>query len=152
MRFKLFLSVLFFCGITKAQTNTVLKDFINKNDIAVRGVQKNSIKLTDQANEIYFKELLKFQIASVKFFDTDPEKSIAMAYLIREKCVDFLSKNYYPGPFVYFNLSDKETLFFSTRKPLKDINSYFNKSEDKVINAIDVKNPHLFDDFITRIK
>ena len=95
MRFKLFLSVLFFCGITKAQTNTVLKDFINKNDIAVRGVQKNSIKLTDQANEIYFKELLKFQIASVKFFDTDPEKSIAMAYLIREKCVDFLSKNYY---------------------------------------------------------
>lgn len=151
MKLKLFLSVLFFCAITKAQTNTELKDFINKNDIALRAVQKNSIKLTDQANEINFKELLKFQIASVELFNTDNDKSVAMAYIVREKCLDFLSKNV-PGSIVYLKPTDKETLFFSTRKPLKKINSYFNKTEIQVINDIDVKNPFLFNDFNTRIK
>lgn len=151
MRLKLFLCVLLFCAITKAQTNTVLKDFINKNDIAIRSVQKNSIIFTDHSNEINFKELLKFQIASVKFFNTDTEKSVALAYIVREKCIDFLSR-YSQVPIVNFKLNDKENLFFSSGKSLKKINSYFNKSEVQVINAIDVKNPHLFDDFITRIK
>ena len=151
MRFKLFLSIFFLCAIVKAQTHNELKDFINKTDLALRSVQKNSIKLTDEVHEINFTELLKFQMASVKLFNTDIQKSGAMAYIVREKCIDFLSK-YYPVSIVNFKLTNKEELLFSTKKSLKNINSYFSKSEVQVINAVDVKNPHLFDDFMTRIK
>lgn len=151
MRLKLLLSIIFFCAVAKAQTQTELKEFINKTDIALRSVQKNSIKLSDEASAINFKELLKLQIASVKLFNTDIQTSATMAYITREKCIDFLSINY-PGSIVNFKLTNKEASLFSTKKTLKKINTYFSKSELQLINTIDGKNPHLFDDFITRIK
>lgn len=134
-----------------AQEAGLLKSFINKNDVAIRSVQKYSINLTDPANESNLKELLIFQTASVKLFASNPSKSADIAYLIRERCTDFLTKNS-KGSLEYFQLSDKEKTFFSSPKPVDKINSFLKKGELEKINAIDTKNPHLFDDLNTRIK
>jgi hypothetical protein len=135
---------------TKAQNSDLLKTFINKNDIAIRSVQKYSINLNDPAIDATVKELLRFQIASVKLFSSNQNKSADIAYLIREKCLDFLTKNS-NTPLEYFKLSDKETSFFSSPKPVDKIDSQLNKSELQKINSVDVKNPHLFDGINTRI-
>ena len=134
-----------------AQEANVLKAFINKNELAVRSVQKYSINLTDQASELNVKELLKLQIASVKLFGTNPGKSADISYLVRTKCTDFLNQNS-KGSIEYLKLSDKEKLFFSSPKPVDKTDSHLNKSELQKINSIDVKNPHLFDDLTIRIK
>lgn len=134
-----------------AQDSGLLKAFINKNDIAIRSVQKYSINLTDPANDVILKELLLSQTACVKLFDSNPGKSADIAYSVREKCSDFLTKNS-KGSLEYLILSDKEHLFFSSPKPVDKINSYLNKKEIEKVNSIDAKNPHLFDDLNTRIK
>lgn len=153
---KNFTKTLFVCALLtaffnlKAQETNVLKAFINKNEIAVRSVQKYSINLTDQASEVNFKELLKLQIASVKYFNTNPVKSADLAYLVRTKCTDFLNQNS-KGSLEYLKFSDKEKLFFSSPKPVDKTDSHLNKSELQKINSIDTKNPHLFDDLTIRI-
>lgn len=136
---------------SKGQENALLKSFINKNDIALRGVQKYSINLSDHASIDNVKELLIIQMASVKLFTSNPEKSADIAYTLREKCVDFFNKNS-KGNLEYLKLSDKETAFFSSPKQVEKISSYLNKSELKKISSIDVKDPHLFDDLKTRIQ
>ncbi len=136
---------------TNGQNSDLLKSFINKNDIAVRSVQKYSINSSDPASKTTVKELLKFQTASVKLFTSNQTKSADVAYIIREKCSDFLTKNS-KGSLDYLKLSDKETSFFSSPKPVDKIDSQLNKSELQKINSVDTKNPHLFDDLNTRIK
>lgn len=153
---KNFTKTLFFCALLvaffnlKAQEVNILKAFINKNELAVRSVQKYSINLTDQASEANVKELLKLQMASVKYFNTNPGKSADLAYLVRTKCTDFLNLNS-KGSLDYLKFSDKEKAFFSSPKPVDRTDSHLNKSELQKINSIDVKNPHLFDDFAIRI-
>lgn len=134
-----------------AQQADLLKSFINKNDIAIRSVQKHSINSTDPGSEAIVKELLISQSASVKLFASDPAKSADIAYMVREKCTEFLNKNS-KGSLEYFKLSDKENLFFSSPKPVDKINSHLDKSELQKINSVDTKNPHLFDDLNTRIQ
>ena len=136
---------------TKAQNSDLLKTFINKNDIAIRSVQKYSINLNDPTSDAVIKELLIFQIASVKLFTSNQTKSADVAYTVREKCSDFLTKNS-KGSLEYLKLSDKETAFFSSPKPVDKIDSQLNKSELQKINSVEVKNPHLFDDLNTRIQ
>jgi replication initiation and membrane attachment protein DnaB len=143
----IFLSIL----SVKAQDNKLLKTFINKNDIALRSVQKNAINLADANNQVNFKELLKSQIASVKLFDANPEKSAAIAYSVRKQCTDFLSKNS-QGPLTYLKFSDSETEFFSSITPIDKANPYLTKSELKLVKEVDDKNPNLFNDFVLRIK
>lgn len=135
---------------TKAQNSDLLKTFINKNDIAIRSVQKYSINLNDPSTEATIKELLKFQIASVKLFTSNQNKSSDIAFIIREKCSDFLTKNS-KGSLDYLKLSDKETAFFSSPKPVDNVYSLLKKGELDKINAIDTKDPHLFDGMNTRI-
>jgi hypothetical protein len=106
--------------------------------------------MSDPANEAFVKELLKLQVASVKLFKSDPSKSADVAYLIRTKCSDFLSKNS-KGSLEYLTLSDKEQSYFSSPKPVDKVQSYLSKKEIEKINSVDVKNPHLFDDLNTRI-
>ncbi|MBP7808228.1 MAG: hypothetical protein KA163_02940 [Bacteroidia bacterium] len=134
----------------KAQEANLLKTFINKNDIAIRSVQKYSINLNDAASEATIKELLQFQIASVKFFNSNPGKSADIAYIVRQKSTEFLSKNT-KASLEYLTLSDKEKTLFSSPKQVDKISSDLTKSELQKVNSIDTKNPHLFDDLNTRI-
>ena len=136
---------------TKAQHADLLKSFINKNDIAVRSVQKYSINSTDPASETTVKEFLQFQVASVKLFKSNPAKSANIAYTLREKCSEFLSKNS-KGSLEYLALTDKEKAFFSSPKKVDSVNSDLNKSELQKVNSVDTKNPHLFDGINTRIQ
>ena len=135
----------------KAQETNLLKSFINENDIAVRSVQKYSINSTDPTNETMLKELLQFQIASVKLFKSNPAKSADIAYMVREKCSEFLTKNS-KGSLDYLALTDKEKTFFSSPKNVDQVNSNLNKSELQKVSSVDIKNPHLFDDLNTRIQ
>ncbi len=135
---------------SKAQNSDLLKTFINKNDIAIRAVQKCSINLNDPESVATVKELLRSQIASVKLFTSNQNKSADIAYMIREKCSDFLTKNS-KGSLEYLKLSDKETAFFSFPKPVDNVQSLLKKGELDKINAIDTKDPHLFDGMNTRI-
>lgn len=135
----------------KAQDNALLKSFINKNDIAVRSVQKHSINMTDAGAEATVKELLRSQIASVKLFNTNPAKSADIAYMVREKCKAFLTENSKTS-LEYLKLSDKENSYFSSHKTIGNTDSYLNQSELQKINAVDTKNPHLFDELNVRIK
>ncbi len=135
----------------KAQQADLLKSFINKNDIAVRSVQKYSINSTDPASELIVKEFLQYQIASVKLFKSDPAKSADIAYMVREKCSEFLTKNS-KSSLEYLTLTDKERSFFSSPKKVDRVNSNLNKSELQKVNSVDTKNPHLFDDLNTRIQ
>ena len=135
----------------KAQENSLLKTFINENDIAIRGVQKHAINLSDPASAAIVKELLQYQIASVKLFNSNSAKSADIAFMIREKCSDFLTKNSKTS-LEYLKLTDKEKAFFSSPKQVEKISSNLNKSELQKVNSIDTKNPHLFDDLNTRIQ
>jgi hypothetical protein len=138
MRLKLFLSVLFFCAITKAQTNTELKDFINKNNVAIRSVQKNML-LENNSNYITsYKELIKNQVASVKLYNSNKEASFHFAFLVRNESLNFLKKHS-TGSLKYFEILDSE-------KPFLKSNSENNKNvltsdELKAIEDLDAMNP-----------
>jgi hypothetical protein len=134
-----------------AQKESVLRSFINTNDIAVRSVQKYSINITGQESESKVKELLRMQSASVKLFSSDPKKSADVAYMVRSQCSDFLNKHS-KGSLDYLKLSDKERSYFTSPKPVDQVDSYLNKKELDKINSLDVKDPHLFDELNTRIK
>lgn len=135
----------------KAQENTLLKSFINKNDIAVRSVQKHSINMSDATAAATVKELLISQIASVKLFNTDPAKSADIAFMVREKCKSFLTANSKTS-LDYLKLSDKENSYFSSHKTVSNTDSFLDGSELQKINTVDTKDPHLFDELNVRIK
>jgi hypothetical protein len=134
----------------KAQESAILKSFINKNELAVRSVQKYSINLTGEAVNDNVKDLLKLQIASVKLYNSDPSKSADIAYTVRKKCGDFLKINS-KGSLEYLNLSDKEKAFFSSPKTIEKADSDLDPAELQKINSLNVKDPHQFDDLTIKI-
>lgn len=110
MKLKLFLCALVFCALTKAQTNTELKDFINKNTYAIRTIQKNMIRDNNSISSATFKEILKNQSAAVKLNDNDKKASMYFAYLVRTACLDYLKK-YSQNNAIYFEITESEKAF-----------------------------------------
>ena len=141
---------LFTYNYSSSQNSAVLKDFINENDIAIRSVQKYGINMSGSETETTLKDLLILQVASVKTFNSNAGKSADLAFAIREKCTEFLTKNS-TGSLDFLKLTDKERTFFSSPKPVEKANSLLKKGELEKINSIDTKNPHLFDGMNTRI-
>jgi hypothetical protein len=113
MRLNLLLSIFFFCTLSKAQTSADLKEFINKNNVAVRSVQKNMLRENNNAYTATFKEILKNQEAAVKLYSTDKDKSSHFALLVRNECFAFL-KGHTKGSTEYFEISDVEKTFLKT--------------------------------------
>jgi ribosomal protein S20 len=121
----------------KAQTNTELKDFIIKNSVAIRTVQKNMIS---QANTIYvsaFKTILKNQEAAIKLYNTDKKASTYFAFLVRTESLEFLKKNT-RGSTDYFEISVSEQNF--TKTPFSDNSKVLSSSVTKTIDDLDVMN------------
>jgi hypothetical protein len=138
MRLKLVLSILFFCGFINAQTNTELKDFINKNNTAIRTVQKNMLKDNNTAYSNSFKEILKNQEAAVKQFSSNKLSSGHFALLVRTECLNFLKK-YTKGSTDYFEITESEK---NIVKSGDEINSkILTVSEIKSIDDLDAINP-----------
>ena len=137
MRLKLFLSILFFCAITKAQTSSELKDFITKNSVAIRTVQKNMIREAASSYASSFKNILKNQEAAVKLYNSDKEASFYFAFLARTESLDFLKKHT-KGSTEYFEITDTEQHY--KKKTSEDISKVLSSDEIKTIDNIDALN------------
>lgn len=137
MRFTLLFSVFCLCASLKAQTGENLKDFINKNNVALHSVQKNMIAQNISSYADAFKELLIKQEAAVKIHSSNKELSYSLAYVVRTECVEFLKK-YYKGSTAYYEITVDEQKIFSS-KQLSD-EKILSDNEIKNIKDMDVKN------------
>lgn len=138
MRLKLIISALLFCAVIQAQTKSELKEFINKNNIAIRAVQKNLLNETDQKKLTFFKELVKNQVAAVKNYDSNKNTSVHFAFLVREECLSFL-KLYTKGSTEYFEMSVSDKAF--EKYTTESTSIILSASERKAIDALDITNP-----------
>ncbi len=149
MRLKLFLSVLLFCGITNAQTNTELKDFINKNNVALRAVQKNMLYENNTSFSEAFKEILKNQVASVKLYQTDKKASVYFSFLVRKTCLEYL-KAHKKGSTDFFEISEQEKGYAISENETNS--KVLSTGEVKVIQDSDVMNPQNLNNLILTIQ
>lgn len=137
MRLKLFLSVLFFCAIMKAQTTVDLKTFINKNNVAIRTVQKNMVRGNNSSYISSFKEILKNQEAAVKLYETNKDESSHFALLARNESLEFLKKNT-TGSTEYFEIRDSEKPFLKSSSEKNT--TVLSSDEIKAIDNLDALN------------
>ena len=149
MKLKLFLCILFFCGITKAQTNTELKDFINKNYSILKSVQKNMLRENNLNYINTFKELLKNQEAAIKIYNTNKDASSHFAFIVRNECLDFLKKHSLAFPENYKITSIEQRLLKSSSQ--KNIQALSLK-ELKAIDELDAYNPKIFNNLTLTIQ
>lgn len=134
-----------------AQDANVLKEFINENSIALKSVQKYSIKLGDEASSNLVKDLLKWQVIAVKLYSTDKAASTAAALKVRTESSDFLSKNA-SGSIEYLKITDEETKQLVSSTSTESAKNYLSDKEIKSINKIDTKNPSFFNQFSISIQ
>ena len=137
MKLNLFLSILLFCGILRAQTNTELKDFITKNSVAIRTVQKNMIRESNNDYVSTFKTILKNQESAVKLYNTDKKASAYFALLARTEALDFLKKHT-QGSTNYFEVSASEKNF--EKNSSGDNSKALTNAEIKILDDLDVMN------------
>lgn len=136
----------------KSQDTDLLKTFINKNNIALRSIQKNSMSAPADSKKLEnFKELLKLHIVSIKLYDSNKEVSTASAFKVREESLDYLTKNV-NGSVEYFKITDEDAKLFATKIVVQSPNSFLSESELKSIETIDIKDPKLFNNFTTNIQ
>jgi hypothetical protein len=128
---------MFFCAITKAQTTVDLKTFINKNNVAIRAVQKNMIRENNSAYIISFKEILKNQEAAVKLYNTNKDESSHFALLVRNESLAFLKKHSNSST-EYFEITDSEKVFL--KSSVEKNTTVLSSDELKTIEDIDTMN------------
>lgn len=137
MRLKLFLSVLLFCAFVKAQNNTELKDFINKNNVAIRTCQKNMVRESNSAHASEFKSIIKNQLAAVKLYNSDKKASYYFAFSARVESLNFLKKHS-QGSTEYFEITDIEEKI--EKSSSLDLSKVLSSDELKTIEDLDVMN------------
>lgn len=138
MRLILFFSTLMFCAFSKAQSTADLKEFINKNNVAIRTVQKNMLRENNSAYVATFKEILKNQEVAVKLYKTDKDASSYFAALVRTESLTFL-KSHSAGSVEYFEITEAEKAILKSSKETsaKSLSS----SDIKTIEDLDAMNP-----------
>lgn len=133
MKLKLFLSVLFFCAITKAQTNIELKDFINKNRSVLKSIQKNMIVENNTNYIIPFKELVKSQTTAISLYNSNNiEASFNFALNVRLECLNFLKNHSQSIPEIY-KITDLEKTWIKSDSNTKK--NTLSETELKTINS-----------------
>ena len=137
MRLNLFLCALLFCTLTKAQTSIELKDFITKNSVAIRTVQKNMIRDANNSYVSTFKNIVKNQEAAVKLYNTDKKASCYFAFLARTESLDYLKKNT-QGSTEYFEITAAEKNY--NKSSSEDQTKVLSSSEIKTIDGLDAMN------------
>ena len=135
MRLNLLFALVMLCLSAKSQTAEInLKDFINKNHLALRSVHKHLIHQGNSSYEPTFRELLKKQENAVKSVN-DKSSSLSFAYAVRTECLDFLKKNS-KGSTEYFELSPAEQ---KASEHLSVPASNLTKSENELIDKLNLK-------------
>ncbi|MCW3078236.1 MAG: hypothetical protein JWO32_2845 [Bacteroidetes bacterium] len=147
----IFMVLFLFSTSFKSQNTDILKAFINKNDFVLRSVQKHSILLSNSSNDVVIKSILKLQLISIKFYQSDNELSKQAAYQARMEGLSFLQKN--TGvPLEYFKLTEKEKIFFGTPSALQAPQHYLPESELKSIEEAELNNPASLNSFVVTIQ
>ncbi|MBA3664917.1 MAG: hypothetical protein H0W61_12015 [Bacteroidetes bacterium] len=142
--------MLFIFSSVKAQTTDLLKSFINKNDFALRSVQKNTIRAYSASNAAAVKSILKLQLIAVKNYSTNTGLSKQAAYQARQESIRFL-KNNSDVPSETFSIKEKETALFGTPKPIDSPDNYLSGAELKSVSETDIQNPASLNSFVTSI-
>lgn len=107
MKYTLLLIFTLTFSISKSQISEInLKDFINKNHLALRGVHKYVIHQNNQDSYSKLRELLIKQENAVKL-SGNKEQSLYYAFIVRKECLVFL-KQHSKGSLEYFELTDSE--------------------------------------------
>lgn len=143
--------ILFFSFSIKAQENDLVKSFINKNEIAIRSIQKASMSNSELINAVNFKKLLELQVISVKYFNSNQKVSITAAFKLRTMCFDYFSKisDFSDN---YFKVSQEESVIFKSKVELKPLSAYLSSNENNTLNKLDFSNPLLFNDIKINIQ
>lgn len=143
--------ILFFSFSIKAQENDLVKSFINKNEIAIRSIQKASMSNSELINAVNFKKLLELQIISVKYFNSNKKVSTTAAFKLRTMCFDYFSKisDFSDN---YFKVSQEESVIFKSKVELKPLSAYLSSNENNTLNKLDFSNPLLFNDIKINIQ
>ena len=137
MKLFLFLSLFLFSSIAKSQTDLELKDFITKNSVAIRTVQKNMIREGNSNYVTSFKYILKNQEAAVKLYNTDKKSSYYFAFVARTESLDFLKKHT-QGSTEYFEVTTSEKNY--NKSLAQDYTKILSDSEIKTIETLDAMN------------
>ena len=138
-RFTLLVSFVCFFVSINAQTNDLLKDFINKNNVAIRSVQKNALANGVSTFDSEYKELIKKQVVAVKTYSADKILSSSAAMSVRLACLDFLKK-YAPGSTEYFEISAEEKKISASKFNMSF--EALSSDEIKKINALNINDVH----------
>lgn len=137
--------------LVHAQSDSLLKSFINKNNFAIRSVQKQCVKSPQLFESTDLKELLQLQLVSVESFESNKETCKSAAFQLRKTCVDFLSK-IDPKQLITYEVNTKELAYFSKSKEIKDSKSLVDKRLRSAVEKADFRNPNVFNDFVLNIK
>lgn len=137
MKIRLLLPLILFCTITYSQTNEELKNFINKNHVAIRTVQKNMMHENKSSYVPAFKGILKNQKRALNQFGTDNAASFHFALLVRNECLSFLNQHT-KGSTDYFQLTESET--FAIKAATPSHSESLNNKESQEIDQLDVLN------------
>lgn len=89
----LFLFISFISLNYFSQTNDLLKEFINKNELIIKSVHKQMYHEPTQADDVLLKTLLKSQLQAVALASTNPDFSASYAYLVRKESILFMKKH-----------------------------------------------------------
>jgi hypothetical protein len=148
MKLLLFFFALGFSTIFQAQNEDELKNFINKNSIAISSIQKNMFTKNDLTYSNQFKELLKNQIVAVKQFMTHKEISCYYAFLVRDESLIYLKKNNSES-LEYYKITESENTMMKSN-PVNKIK--LSVDELKLIQHLDVLNPSNLSQFTLYVK
>jgi hypothetical protein len=103
----LFLFIPFLSFNYFSQTNDLLKEFINKNELIIKSVHKQMYHEPTQADDVFLKKLLKSQLQAVALSSTNPDASAGYAYLVRKESVLFMKKHS-KGNMDYYAITKEE--------------------------------------------
>lgn len=137
MKLKLLFAFIVLSVSAKSQISEInLKDFINKNHLALRSVHKHLIYQGNSGFDANFRELLKKQEDAIKSI-ANKTNSFSYAYSVRTECLDFLKK-YSKGSTEYFELSENEQKAAEQRStPQSNLSS----EEINKIDKLNLKDP-----------
>jgi hypothetical protein len=148
MKLILFFFALGFSTIFQAQNGDELKNFINKNEIAIRSIQKNMLSQNDLTYSNQFKELLKNQIVAVKQFMAHKEISCYYAFLVRDESLTYLKKNNSES-LEYYKITESDNAMIKS-KPNNNIK--LSANELKLIQNLDILNPSNLNQFTLTVQ
>jgi len=148
MKLLLFIFALGFSIVFQAQNEVELKNFINKNSIAIRSIQKNMFTRNQLTYSDQFKELLKNQIVAVKQFMAHKEISCYYAFLVREESLTYMKKNNSES-LEYYKITDRENTMMKSN-PVNKIK--LSANELQIIHHLDVLNPSNLDQFTLTVQ